>query len=225
MWEALKLKTEGGKDIKKNKISLLKKEFDLFGCMKDETVRQMIERFCHLKIKLERFGINKDREEIVDKLIEALPHIDDWQTFLIVLKNDAKFDEITLDGLIEKLEGHDLMLQKQNKMSSSSYQQNVDLYYQRSMLQNSQSPKISTRFSVDNYIDASKSKSPSYDSGYHSSSASSISNSNQNWKDSPNLNTDFASQHMSFLASVLESYEGLIAEKIGNPNMTKDTIK
>ncbi|XP_021995812.1 uncharacterized protein LOC110892994 [Helianthus annuus] len=101
MWEALKLKAEGGKDIKKNKISLLKKEFDLFGCMKGETVRQMIERFCHLKIELERFGIHKDREEIVDKLVEALPQVDDWKTFVIVLKNDAKFDEITLDGLIE----------------------------------------------------------------------------------------------------------------------------
>ncbi|XP_021980040.1 uncharacterized protein LOC110876172 [Helianthus annuus] len=37
MWEALKVKAEGGKDIKKNKISLLKKEFDLFSCMKGET--------------------------------------------------------------------------------------------------------------------------------------------------------------------------------------------
>ncbi|KAJ0509608.1 hypothetical protein HanIR_Chr11g0530871 [Helianthus annuus] len=107
MWEALKVKAEGGKDIKKNKILLLKKEFDLFGCIKGETVRQMIERCCHLKIELERFGIKKDKEEIINQLIEALPHVDDWKTFMIVLKNDARFDEITLDGLIEKLEGCD----------------------------------------------------------------------------------------------------------------------
>ncbi|KAM0006739.1 hypothetical protein Hdeb2414_s0164g00819671 [Helianthus debilis subsp. tardiflorus] len=162
MWESLKLKIEGGKDIKKNKISLLKKEFDLFGCMNGETVRQMIERFCHLMIDLERFGINKDREEIVDKLIEALSHVEDWKKFVIVLKNDAKFDEITLDGLIENLESHDLEFQKQNKMTSSSYQQNDDLYYRRSMLLNNQSPKIGTAFSTNNAADSSKRKSPTY---------------------------------------------------------------
>ncbi|KAJ0747021.1 putative transcription factor interactor and regulator CCHC(Zn) family [Helianthus annuus] len=36
------------------------------------------------------------------------------------------------------------------------------------------------------------------------------------------MNTDFARQHLSFLASILGSYEGLIAGKIGNPNMTKE---
>ncbi|XP_021992128.1 uncharacterized protein LOC110888942 [Helianthus annuus] len=224
MWEALKLKVEGGKDIKKNKISLLKREFELFDFMKGDTVRKMIERFFHLKIELERFGINKDREEIIDKLIEVLPHVEDWKTFVIVLKNDAKFDESTLDGLIEKLQSHDLELQKQNKMANSRYQQNVDLYYRRSMLLKNQSPKLGTTFSTDNAGESSKRKSPSYDSGYHSSSTSSKSSSSQNWKDSLNLNlnTDFARQHMCFLASVLESYEGLIAGRIGNPNMTKE---
>ncbi|KAJ0812948.1 hypothetical protein HanPSC8_Chr17g0767811 [Helianthus annuus] len=90
------------------------------------------------------------------------------------------------------------------------------------MLMNNQSPKISTAFSAENTGESLKSKSPSYYFGYHSSSASSKSNLNQNWRDSPNLNTDFAGQHMSFLASILESYESLVAGKIGNPNMTKE---
>ncbi|KAJ0568302.1 putative transcription factor interactor and regulator CCHC(Zn) family [Helianthus annuus] len=90
------------------------------------------------------------------------------------------------------------------------------------MLPNNQSPKVGTAFSTDNAGESSKNKSQSYDSGYHSSFASSKSSSNQNWKASPHLNTDSAKQHMSFLASVLESYEGLIAGKIGNPNMTKE---
>ncbi|KAJ0540323.1 putative transcription factor interactor and regulator CCHC(Zn) family [Helianthus annuus] len=87
---------------------------------------------------------------------------------------------------------------------------------------NNQAPKISTTFSAKNTGDSSKIKSPSYDSGYDSSSASSKSSLNQNWKDSPNLNTDFVRQHMSFLASILESYESLVAGKISNQNMTED---
>ncbi|KAJ0883586.1 hypothetical protein HanPSC8_Chr10g0423311 [Helianthus annuus] len=107
-------------------------------------------------------------------------------------------------------------------MSSSCYNQNGDLYYRRSLVQNNQSPKIDTTFSTGNAGDTSNNTSSSYCSGYHSSFASSKSSANQDWKDSSHLNTDFARQHMSFLASILGSYEGLIAGKIGNPNMTKD---
>ncbi|KAJ0600523.1 putative transcription factor interactor and regulator CCHC(Zn) family [Helianthus annuus] len=202
----------------------------MFSCMKNETVRQMIERFCHLKIELERFEINKEREEMVDKLVEALPHEDDWKTYVIVLKNDANFDKLTLDQLIEKIEGHDLLIQKQNKMSSSNYQQNVGLYYRRGLLQNNESsrinesPRIKTGFTAEKTNDTPKNTSSSYDPGYHASSASGSSNANSNsdWKNSPLLNNEFAQQHMSFLASILVSYEGLIAGKIGNPNMTKE---
>ncbi|KAJ0604849.1 putative transcription factor interactor and regulator CCHC(Zn) family [Helianthus annuus] len=85
-----------------------------------------------------------------------------------------------------------------------------------------QAPKISTAFSAENSGDSTKSKSQSYDSGYHSSFSSTKSNLNQNWKDSPNLNANFARQHMSFLASVLDSYESMVAGKTGNPNKTKE---
>ncbi|KAJ0675763.1 putative transcription factor interactor and regulator CCHC(Zn) family [Helianthus annuus] len=90
------------------------------------------------------------------------------------------------------------------------------------MLLNNRSPKVGTAFSTDNAGESSKNKSSGCDSGYHSSSSSSKTNPSQNWNDSPNLNPDFAKQKMSFLASILESYEGLIAGKIGNPNMTKE---
>ncbi|XP_021979316.1 WD repeat-containing protein 87-like [Helianthus annuus] len=72
VWEALRVKAEWGKQIRKNKIALLKKEFDLFDSLKGETVRQMIERFCHLKIELERFEIVKTREELIDKVAEEV---------------------------------------------------------------------------------------------------------------------------------------------------------
>ncbi|KAF5805179.1 putative transcription factor interactor and regulator CCHC(Zn) family [Helianthus annuus] len=109
-------------------------------------------------------------------------------------------------------------------MSSSNYQQNVGLYYRRGLLQNNESPKIKTGFTAEKTNDAPKNTSSSYDPGFHTSSASgsSTANSNSDWKNSPLLNNEFAQQHMSFLASILVSYEGLIAGKIGNPNMTKE---
>ncbi|KAJ0547850.1 hypothetical protein HanIR_Chr08g0376831 [Helianthus annuus] len=74
LWEASEKKCVGGDEIVKNKPSLLKKEFDLFTCLKGENIRQMIERFGHLKLELERFGVYKENEEIIDRLIEALPN-------------------------------------------------------------------------------------------------------------------------------------------------------
>ncbi|KAM0035788.1 putative transcription factor interactor and regulator CCHC(Zn) family [Helianthus debilis subsp. tardiflorus] len=41
-------------------------------------------------------------------------------------------------------------------------------------------------------------------------------------KNSQSLNAEATKQHMVFLASILESYESLVAGKIGNPNMTKE---
>ncbi|MFS7977972.1 putative transcription factor interactor and regulator CCHC(Zn) family [Helianthus anomalus] len=206
-WEALGVKAEGGKQIKKNKIALLKKEFDLFDSLKGESVRQMIERFCHLKIELERFEIAKTREEIIDKVIEALPRADQWQTFVFVLKNDALYDTISLDALFEKIESHDLELQKQSKMTGSSHQQNVGLYYKGSVPSDKGVGSPKTAFSGEKMN--------------HKQRQQILCNIALKLKNSPSMSINAAKQQMSFLASVLESYEGLVVGKIGNSELTK----
>ncbi|KAF5778302.1 putative transcription factor interactor and regulator CCHC(Zn) family [Helianthus annuus] len=226
VWEALRVKAEGGKQIKKNKIALLKKEFDLFDSLKGESVRQMIERFGHLKIELDRFGIVKPREEIIDKIIEALPRADQWQTFVFILKNDVLYDTISLDVLIEKIESHELELQKQSKMNGSSHQQNVGLYYKGNIpsVKVGDSPK--TAFSGEKI----KTSSSSYNPGYHSSFSNVNSEESEEvlcnialkLKNSPAMSINAAKQQMSFLAYVLESYEGLVSGKIGNSELTKE---
>ncbi|KAF5791943.1 putative transcription factor interactor and regulator CCHC(Zn) family [Helianthus annuus] len=228
VWEALRVKAEGGKQIKKNKIALLKKEFDLFDGLKGESVRQMIERSCHLKIELERFKIDKTREELIDKVIEALPRVDQWQTFVFILKNDASYDEISLDSLFEKIESHDLELQKQSKMTGSSHQQNVGLYYKGSVPSDKGVGSPKTAFSGEKMKEP-QTTSTSHHSGYHSSSQTSSEDGEEilcnialKLKNSPSMSINAAKQQMSFLASVLESYEGLVAGKIGNSELTKE---
>ncbi|KAF5790079.1 putative transcription factor interactor and regulator CCHC(Zn) family [Helianthus annuus] len=41
-------------------------------------------------------------------------------------------------------------------------------------------------------------------------------------KNSQSMNADSTKQQMIFLASIMESYESLVAGRIGNPNMTKE---
>ncbi|KAJ0733715.1 hypothetical protein HanPI659440_Chr11g0411421 [Helianthus annuus] len=71
--DKLKTKCLGSTEIVKNKKKLLRKEFDLFGCLKNESVCKMIERFEHLKLELARNGIFYSQEELVDKLFDSLP--------------------------------------------------------------------------------------------------------------------------------------------------------
>ncbi|KAJ0871203.1 hypothetical protein HanRHA438_Chr11g0509491 [Helianthus annuus] len=128
LWEALERKCVGSNEIVKNKKKLLRKEFDLFGCMKNESVCKMTERFGHLKMELARHKITYTQEELVDKLFDSLPNDQDWQYFALMLKNTIKSEELTVDLLIERLESHELEI-KRSKVNNPAHQQNVELYY------------------------------------------------------------------------------------------------
>ncbi|KAJ0610801.1 putative transcription factor interactor and regulator CCHC(Zn) family [Helianthus annuus] len=195
----------------------------------------MIERFGHLKLELARHGITYSEDELVDKLFDSLPDEMDWRYYALMLKNTMKAPEVlTVDLLIEKLESHELELKKTFKVNHSSYQQNLDLYYPKSMMPKTTSPK--TVFSAENVSTTSKesqsSQNSGYHSGFHSGSSSSTSHSDAknlfqcniavDLKNAQNFSEDSAKQQMVFLASVLESYESLVAGKIGNTNLTKE---
>ncbi|KAJ0549348.1 hypothetical protein HanHA300_Chr07g0232561 [Helianthus annuus] len=230
LWKKLGTKCLGSSEIVKNKRKLLRKEFDLFGCLKNESVSKMIERFGHLKLELARHDIRYPEDELIDKLFDSLPDEMDWRYYALMLKNTIKAPEkLTLDLLIEKLESHELELKKTFKVNHSSYQQNLDLYYPKSMMPKATSPK--TAFYAENVSTASKeSQSSGNHSGYHSGSSSSASHSDAKFqcniaidlKNAQNFDEESAKQQMVFLASVLESYEGLVARKIGNTNLKKE---
>ncbi|KAF5795707.1 hypothetical protein HanXRQr2_Chr08g0342931 [Helianthus annuus] len=202
LWEKLKVKCLGSDEI-------------------------MIERFGLLKLELVRHGIIYSREELVDKLFDSLPDEMDWQYFALMLKNTIKSEDLTVDLLIERLESHELEIKKTNKVNHSSYQQNLELYYPKSMIPKNVSPKIV--FSAENSNTSSKESSSS---GFHNGSSSTSSQSAAknlfqcniavDLKNAQNFSEESAKQQMVFLASVLESYKSLVAGKIGNTNLTKE---
>ena len=194
--------------------------------MKNESVCKMIERFGHLKMELARYEISYPEEEMVDKLFDSLPNDQDWQYFALMLKNTIKPNDLKVDLLIERLESHELEL-KRSKVNSPAYQQNVELYY-RGNIPQAGSPK--TVFSAES---SSSVNNESLHSGFHSGSSSNTSDQSASknlfqcniavdLKNGQNFSEESAKQQMVFLASVLESYEGLVAGKIGNTNLTKE---
>ncbi|KAF5804708.1 putative transcription factor interactor and regulator CCHC(Zn) family [Helianthus annuus] len=176
IWEALRIKFEGSKKMIKSKKSLLKKEFDLFISLPGEDTKKLIERYCHLVRSMSLLSINKEREEWVDKLADALPQ-KEWGTYLMILKNTGEYDGLTISEFIEKIEGQYLEQQKITRMSNPSAQQDVKMYFKGSV---------------------------------------------QDVVNGQNFSEEIAKSHMSLLAIVLESYEGLVAGRIGNPMLTKE---
>ncbi|KAJ0851761.1 putative transcription factor interactor and regulator CCHC(Zn) family [Helianthus annuus] len=227
-WKSLK---NGYANGKKNGEALRSDE-EIEGFVAEQKCVALLFQFGHLKLELARHKITYSPEELVDKLFDSLPDEVDWRYYALMLKNTIAPENLTLDLVIERLESHELELKKTYKVNHSSYQQNLDLYYPKSLMPKATSPK--TAFSAENVSQTSKESqsSPSSGShnGYHSGSTSSANRSDAKFscniaidlKNAQNFDEESAKQQMVFLASVLESYEGLVAGKIGNTNLTKE---
>ena len=131
----------GSAEMIKSKKALVLKEFDIFTMLKNETIQQMIERFCHLKVQMRRHGLEKTEQEYIDKLADALPE-GEWTTCLMVLKHSDKWEFLKLSTFIDKLEGHEMELIKMAKTKNANVVQDVGLSYKAGMLDNVSSPKI-----------------------------------------------------------------------------------
>ncbi|KAM0043296.1 putative transcription factor interactor and regulator CCHC(Zn) family [Helianthus debilis subsp. tardiflorus] len=244
IWDALKVKFEGSENMIKSKKALLKKEFDLFSSLPGEDTKKLIERYCHLVRSLSMLGVEKGREEWVDKLADALPQ-KEWGTYLMILKNTGVYDGLTISQFIEKIESQDLEQQKIARMNSPSGQQDVKMYYRGSIpaTESERSPKIQTAFSAGDSsekVDQSSNNSSSGFSSFPSVNPKETNTSFQsqgtktgngyviqcnialNLPEGQSFSEDTAKDHMALLGSVLLSYEGLVAGRIGNPMLTKE---
>ncbi|KAJ0658773.1 putative transcription factor interactor and regulator CCHC(Zn) family [Helianthus annuus] len=186
-----------------------------------------------------RLDIQKDDDEWVDKLAEALPQ-QKWGTYLMIVKLMRKTESMNLAQFIQKIEGQELDIQKTAIMTNPNAKQDVSLYYRGNKFKAtpSQSPKISTAFSA--VGSTSPNESATTQSGGSTSSFSSFDpNSNTsspqkqnttnlqcnvtlNIQNGQHLSPEVAKQHMASLVAMLESYESLIAGRIGNPMLTKE---
>ncbi|KAJ0703275.1 hypothetical protein HanPI659440_Chr14g0549191 [Helianthus annuus] len=244
IWDALRVKFEGSENMIKSKKALLNKEFDLFSSLPGEDTKKLIEHYCHLVRSMSMLSITKDREEWVDKLADALPQ-KEWGTYLMILKNTGVYDGLTISQFIEKIESQDLEQQKIARMNSPSGQQDVKMYYKGSVPvpEAERSPKIQTAFSagdttekVDQGSNNSSSGFSSFPSvnpkesttSFHSQSIKTGTgyviqcNIALNLPEGQSFSEETAKDHMALLGSVLLSYEGLVAGRIGNPMLTKE---
>ncbi|KAJ0637062.1 putative transcription factor interactor and regulator CCHC(Zn) family [Helianthus annuus] len=189
-------------------------------------------------------GVTKDHEEWVDKLADALPQ-KEWGTYLMILKNTGVYDDLTISQFIKKIESQDLEQQKIARMNSPSGQQDVKMYYKGSIPvpESERSPKIQTAFSAGDSSEKADQGSNKSSSGFSSFPSVNPKESNSSFQsqstktgnryviqcnialnlpEGQSFSEDTAKDHMALLGSVLLSYEGLVAGRIGYPMLTKE---
>ncbi|MFS7956849.1 putative transcription factor interactor and regulator CCHC(Zn) family [Helianthus anomalus] len=189
-------------------------------------------------------SITKDREEWVDKLADALPQ-KEWGPYLMILKNTGVYDGLTISQFIEKIESQDLEQQKIARINSPSGQQDVKMYYKGSIPvpEAERSLKIQTAFSAGDSTEKADQSSTKGSSGFSSYPSVNPKESNTSYQsqstktgngyviqcnialnlpEGQSFLEDTAKDHMALLGSVLLSYEGLVAGRIGNPMLTKE---
>ncbi|KAJ0752623.1 hypothetical protein HanPI659440_Chr09g0326461 [Helianthus annuus] len=234
IWNELEAKFLGSDDMLKNKMSLIKKEFDLFRGLKTENTKQIIERYCNLVKNMTKLGIKKDTDELIEKLADALPH-DIWGTYLMMLRNNIKeYKKLTLGEFIKHLEAQEMEQRKIARMKNYDGEQDIGLYFKSGFSDKTNfSPKVGTAFNAKGSSESSSQGSssktgfssfPTFDPHFSTTKSGKVLQCNiaLNLENDQNYIEQVAKSHMSLFFTVLESYGGLVAGRIGNPMLTKE---
>ena len=70
----------------------------MFTSFKDESLDEMLIRYSHLLVELAYFGYEPDSEDVIEKLLEALPV--KWEGFVTSIQQNPEFSKWTLDQII-----------------------------------------------------------------------------------------------------------------------------
>ncbi|KAJ0843853.1 hypothetical protein HanRHA438_Chr15g0695971 [Helianthus annuus] len=105
LWDALVARGEGNAATRKTRHDLLKKEFEAFQFMENETLNDMTTRFYHLISEMYSYNVTATQQELVARLADALPP--KWSPFIELLKHTGVLDTATIYEFVQKLENKD----------------------------------------------------------------------------------------------------------------------
>ena len=125
LWDALAKRCKGSDQLKRSKRTLLKKQFEVFKCLVNETFEELVTRYTLLLGELGSLDHEVPQEEMNDKLLDALPS--SWEMYVVMTRENIALESTELDALIAKLQSYDLYMQKKTAGNKFSVQ-NPSLY-------------------------------------------------------------------------------------------------
>ncbi|KAJ0838518.1 putative transcription factor interactor and regulator CCHC(Zn) family [Helianthus annuus] len=102
LWDALVARGEGNAATRKSHHDLLKKEFESFQFLENETLNDMTTRFYHLISEMCAYGVLATQQDMVNRFADALPP--KWSSFIELLKHTGTLDAVNIYEFIQKLE-------------------------------------------------------------------------------------------------------------------------
>ena len=102
MWKAIELRVEGDEKMRQAKVALIKREFEAFSHIGNESLTETIERFYHLMTEMANYKIVNTANELVKRFTDGLPA--KWCSYVEVLIETDKFDNLNIHEFIQKLQ-------------------------------------------------------------------------------------------------------------------------
>ncbi|KAL9991721.1 putative transcription factor interactor and regulator CCHC(Zn) family [Helianthus debilis subsp. tardiflorus] len=243
LWDALVARGEGNAATRKSRHDLLKKEFDSFQFLENETLNDMTTRFYHLISEMCAYGVIATQQDMVNKFADALPP--KWSSFIELLKHTGTLDTVNIYEFIQKLEHKNE--EEIRKAKRAPVPQNTEMYLPGfDILAKSaaaQQPKLQTAF-VSNtsslpfpqtnpapgfdprsYIPVPSQPPVQPQQQAHFTSNPQPPNPNTVRVDTSNLSQvsiEVAKEHVELINTMVSAYCGLVAGQIGNINMTHE---
>jgi gag-polypeptide of LTR copia-type/Zinc knuckle len=113
IWNLLEVTHEGTNEVKRSKIDLLTRQYELFEMLPDESVNVMITRFTNIVNELDSLGRSIENEEQVRKILRILPK--SWMPLVTALKESKDFTKFSLEELIGSLMTHEIEVQSHER--------------------------------------------------------------------------------------------------------------
>nr|KYP55792.1 hypothetical protein KK1_002017 [Cajanus cajan] len=110
MWDTLALTYKGFLEVKRNKLSLLARKYELFEMEESESIQTMFGRFQTIVNELSFLGRTYDNFDHIDKLLRSLPR--KWRPQVTALRASKNLEKLSLEELIGLLKVHELKLQQ-----------------------------------------------------------------------------------------------------------------
>ena len=113
IWDALEIRCQGTKAIKKNRRTILTQEYEHFDSRTDETMTDTYDRFVKLLNDLSLVDKEYDLEDTNLKFLLALP--EKWDLKTTTIRDNYELGDMELDEIYGMLKTHELEMEQRNK--------------------------------------------------------------------------------------------------------------
>ncbi|XLU95783.1 hypothetical protein S245_010135, partial [Arachis hypogaea] len=97
IWDKLQITHEGTTIVKKTRIDMLNREYEMFTMKKGESIDELFKRFNTITVGLDAMGITYSDSVLVRRVLRCLTK--EWETKALIISESSNLDSMTLDDL------------------------------------------------------------------------------------------------------------------------------